>query len=270
MNIVCVGDCGVDKYSDGLLRPGGITLNFAVHARALFPKTDDVTIITALGADGEGKIVQDIIIDKKITSHITQLPGKTPQQNIKIEKSGERKFIYYQEGVLAKFIPDQKQNYLIQRADFVIIPLFTQIHHLFDIVIREKKNGITAVDFTDLSDFNKDTEIVKKYINHFNIGFFGLRKSDDKLLTSLYDLAKKYNKLFVVTLGEEGCTAFSSKKFFAPAFPVQYVVDTTGAGDAFAAAFVKSYLYSKNIEKSIQDGNRYASDIVQQKGSFLL
>ncbi len=270
MNIVCVGDCGVDKYSDGIVRPGGITLNFAVHAQKLFPPTDLVTIITAVGTDNQAKIIQALIQKKNIHAVLTRLSGKTPQQDIQIEKDGERKFTKYQEGVLAKFIPDQEQNSLIQSADFVMIPLFKQIHHLFDAVIKMKRSGITAVDFTDLSDYSKDVEIVKIYMNHFDIGFFGLKKSDIKLISALQALAKEFNKLFVITLGEEGSMLYSSKKFFAPAFHVRQVVDTTGAGDAFAAAFIHSYLYSQNIEKSLLEGNKYASNVVQQKGAFTL
>lgn len=268
MNIVCVGDCGVDKYSDGIIRPGGITLNFAVHAKLLFPPTDSITIITSIGTDDEAKIVKEVIQNKNIHAVITQIPGKTPQQDIEIEKNGEKKFTKYDEGVSAKFSPDQSQNNLIQKADFVMVPLFSQINHLFDAVISIKRNGLTGVDFMDLSDFDHNTDIVKKYINYFDIGFFGLKKSDEKLISSLENLAKEYNKLFVVTLGENGSMAFSSEKFFAPAINVRKVTDTTGAGDAFAAAFMKTHLYTKNIEKSLQDGNTHASSVVQYQGSF--
>ena len=49
MRVVGVGDCGVDRYLNlGLDRPGGITLNFAVNARRVFPATDPVGVVTAL------------------------------------------------------------------------------------------------------------------------------------------------------------------------------------------------------------------------------
>ncbi len=62
MHIVCVGDCGVDRYVNlGLDRPGGITLNFAIHARDCLPATDVVTIVTALGLDDEAQLVIEAI-----------------------------------------------------------------------------------------------------------------------------------------------------------------------------------------------------------------
>ena len=39
-------------------RPGGITLNFAVNAKRLFPATDTVGVITALGNDPESRLVR--------------------------------------------------------------------------------------------------------------------------------------------------------------------------------------------------------------------
>ena len=48
MNIVCAGDCGVDRYVDlGVDRPGGKTLNTAVTARRLFDPADRIAVVTA-------------------------------------------------------------------------------------------------------------------------------------------------------------------------------------------------------------------------------
>jgi sugar/nucleoside kinase (ribokinase family) len=52
MKVVCVGDCGVDHYlPSGEQRFGGITANFARHARKEFRADDEIHIVSCIGDD---------------------------------------------------------------------------------------------------------------------------------------------------------------------------------------------------------------------------
>ena len=51
--------------------------------------------------------------------------------------------------------------------------------------------------------------------------------------------------------------------------PVANIVDTTGAGDAFAAGFLPTYVSSRNIEDSIRNGNLIASRVLRSPGATL-
>ena len=44
------------------------------------------------------------------------------------------------------------------------------------------------------------------------------------------------------------------------------IKDVSGAGDTFLAGLVYSYLESKDIYKAIEDANKYATEVVQQRG----
>lgn len=270
MKITCVGDCGVDYYIDHkLLRPGGITLNFAVHARKIFPKKDTIQIISALGNNKEAKIVKTVFKKYHLIPFITEMHGKTPIQYINHDKRGEKKFIKYDEGVLADFRINEQNSQIINKSDVVMAVIYSQIVNFFSSVIPNRPKKIMAVDFMDLADFGKKTDIVEKYIHHFDIGFFGLRSHEKKLLKDLENLAKKHHKLFVITLGPDGSTAYNSvKTYSAPGVSVKKIVDTTGAGDAFAAAFLRKYLYSHDVQKGLEYGNKFAAKIVQIVGSF--
>jgi sugar/nucleoside kinase (ribokinase family) len=46
-------------------------------------------------------------------------------------------------------------------------------------------------------------------------------------------------------------------------------VDTTGAGDAFAAGFLPHYAQTKNIGNAIAQGNALASRVLQSPGATL-
>ena len=51
--------------------------------------------------------------------------------------------------------------------------------------------------------------------------------------------------------------------------PVANIVDTTGAGDAFAAGFLPTYVSSRNIEDAITNGNLIASRVLRSPGATL-
>lgn len=72
-------------------------------------------------------------------------------------------------------------------------------------------------------------------------------------------LAKIANQktLTVVKLGEKGALAFNTKMrqiIHQPGIPVE-VIDTTGAGDAFAAGFIFGYLMNRPVETCLLYGN---------------
>ena len=51
--------------------------------------------------------------------------------------------------------------------------------------------------------------------------------------------------------------------------PVANIVDTTGAGDAFAAGFLPTYASSRNIEDAITHGNLIAARVLRSAGATL-
>ena len=64
IRITAAGDGGVDRFPDGT-RPGGCSLNFAIHARALFPEEDEIGIVAVIGDDPPARIVKKTV--EKIT-----------------------------------------------------------------------------------------------------------------------------------------------------------------------------------------------------------
>lgn len=74
--------------------------------------------------------------------------------------------------------------------------------------------------------------------------------------------------LGVVTRSENGCVVASDGKVIAaPAFPVEEVVDTTGAGDLFAAGFLAGYARNLPHERSAALGAMAAAEIISHVGA---
>lgn len=268
MNIVCVGDCGVDHYlpSDEMLF-GGITANFARHARRQFRPDDAVQIISAVGSDHGAELVLDSLEDSGIDCHISTLKGATPVQYISVQADGERKFVRYDAGVLIDFRIGDREEQIIQAADLLVAPVYLQIVGLFDELMSIETSGLTSVDFADFLQ-HPDFELLEKHIGKIDIGFFGLSVDDTEAIIRIEALAREHNKLFVVTLGADGSRAFQGDaRFDCPAVAVDEVVDTTGAGDAFAAGFLSRYCHGQDIFRSLESGASLAATVVQHHGS---
>ena len=66
----------------------------------------------------------------------------------------------------------------------------------------------------------------------------------------------------IITLDKDGCM------YKGTMYPTEQVeiMDISGAGDTFVAGFVKMFLDTKDIPKSIQFGNRCSAQVVQKRG----
>ena len=72
----------------------------------------------------------------------------------------------------------------------------------------------------------------------------------------------------VVTRSEEGALAISGgERADVPAEPVDKVVDTTGAGDLFAAGFLAGQAEGRNLADSLIMGSVCAAEIISHYGA---
>ncbi len=79
---------------------------------------------------------------------------------------------------------------------------------------------------------------------------------------------KKKDQLWVTTLGEKGCVIErNSKKIYVPAAKPEKIIDPTGAGDAFRAAFLTAFLQGKSLVECGRMGNLCAVYTVEKFGT---
>ena len=89
------------------------------------------------------------------------------------------------------------------------------------------------------------------------------------LLDSINQL-KNFNKLIVITRSENGSVAIKNNEIInCNSLKVNKVLDLTGAGDLFAAGFLKEYLDNSDIKKCLETGSMLASKIIQKIGARL-
>ncbi|MCI0600741.1 MAG: adenosine kinase [Beijerinckiaceae bacterium] len=122
-------------------------------------------------------------------------------------------------------------------------------------------------------------------VDRFRGEFLGLIRSgavqivfsNESELHSLYQTAdfgtataqlRAENVLGVVTRSERGSLVVTQDKVLAvPAFPVDQVVDTTGAGDLFAAGFLAGLTKNKDLETCARLGALAAAEVIQHIGA---
>jgi sugar/nucleoside kinase (ribokinase family) len=85
--------------------------------------------------------------------------------------------------------------------------------------------------------------------------------------TGLAQLASQV-PLLVVTRSEKGAIAVrGSERAEVPAEPVEKVVDTTGAGDLFAAGFLFGHVRGESLETCLTIGAVAAAEIISHFGA---
>jgi fructokinase len=81
---------------------------------------------------------------------------------------------------------------------------------------------------------------------------------------------KDSNKLIVITRSENGSMAIKDNEIIdCKSIKVKKILDLTGAGDLFAAGFLKEHLDNSDIKKCLETGSILASKIIQKIGARL-
>jgi fructokinase len=94
--------------------------------------------------------------------------------------------------------------------------------------------------------------------------------TNKKNLLDSINLLKEFNKLIIVTRSENGSLAVKDNEVIdCDSTKVNKILDLTGAGDLFAAGFLKEYLEKSEIKKCLITGSILASKIIQKVGARL-
>ena len=117
-------------------------------------------------------------------------------------------------------------------------------------------------DFYNL--LNNDLDILIGNENEIN------ELTNQKNLLNSINYLKNLNKLIIITRSENGSMAIKNNEIInCNSIKVNKILDLTGAGDLFAAGFLKEYLDNSDIKKCLETGSILASKIIQKIGARL-
>ena len=94
--------------------------------------------------------------------------------------------------------------------------------------------------------------------------------TDKKNLLDSINQLKQFNKLIIITRSENGSLAINNNEVTeCQSIKIDKLLDLTGAGDLFAAGFLKEYMDKSDIKKCLATGSILASQIIQRIGARL-
>ena len=141
--------------------------------------------------------------------------------------------------------------------------------------LAKKNNVKVAMSLSDIFCVTRHREDFFKLLkNNLNI-LIGNENEINELMqknnlpNSMNEL-KNINKLIIITRSENGSVAILNNEITnCDSIKVEKILDLTGAGDLFAAGFLKEYLDKSNIKKCLQTGSKLAARVIQKIGARL-
>ncbi len=271
---ICAAD-GVDGDSVSVklrsrgLFYGGRGANFSVFAGLFGIKT---SLLGAVGTDQESRAYVDYLRGLGIeTSGLFEIPGGYGSKCF-IFNEGERTRIFFYGGALL----ERREEYIAHVSRKVA----TMEHALIYCTSPEQEinaacllsSGAQTKCYAPSSNiYTHSTESVTRCLESTDILFLNERESrfiENSLGMGLEEVAGKFKiKVIVKTVGERGCIIIEGgKEFSVPSCRPERVVETTGAGDAFAGAFAANYIRTGDAVRSAGVAAAAASFVVEKVG----
>lgn len=241
MSIVVVGSVAYDtvETSTGSANDalGGSAIYFSVAARFFAP----VSIVGIVGSDFKPESRQ-ILVDRAIDVRaLEQRPGKTFRWHGRYhEDMNKRDTLKLALNVFESFAPDLLPDQ--RRCDYLFLANIAP--ELQERVLSQVQSPkLVAGDTMNHWIQERGPELRKLLAN---LDILTLNDEEARMLSGEHNLVKAGRailrmgpKTALVKRGEYGVIQFSADGMFAvPAYPLEEVVDPTGAGDTFAGAFM--------------------------------
>jgi 2-dehydro-3-deoxygluconokinase len=290
--VACIGECMVElKQADGGLFSrgyGGDTLNTAVYLARLGVAAD---YVTALGDDSlSDEMIAGWAAEGVGTSRVARLPGKLPGlYMIQTDDKGERRFFHWRDSAAARSLMDLPQTPEILDSlagyDVVYLSAITLSLYgaegrarLFAALKRAREAGARfAFDTNFRARGWPDLGVARAvFQDAFTAADIVLASTED--LLPLYPgvangalLARIPGPEVVLKLSEPASIVrLEGVPYPIKAKPVEApVVDTTAAGDSFAAAYVAARLVGADPIEAARAGHRLAGVVVCHPGAII-
>ncbi len=249
---------------------GGSAANVAIDVAKLGGKSG---IIVKLGLDDFGRMVVDELMRHEVdVSGVRVCIADTGFTIVIIDKTG-RVIMYGFKGAAEKLEPSDLDRGLISRAKYVHIASLRPDTSLAATNIAHETGATVSWDPGRVLA-RKGAENLKNLLERVDIIL--ANKYEAKSLTGLEDYKEAAEKILeygpeivIVKRGREGVYTKTRRgeEYELPAFAVEKVVDTTGAGDAFAAGLLLGLSRGYSLKKALIYANAVAALKVSRLGS---
>lgn len=249
--------------------PGGSVCNTIRAIACLGGKSG---FIGKIGTDSFGEFYENAIRDSGATPYLVKSGPATGVSTILISPDGERTMATFL-GPAPTLTPEDITPTIFTGYQYMFVEGYLLVNEelVRSTVKKAREAGLKVV--VDLANFNivnayKDllNEIIPSYVNILLSNepeaeaFTGLPAEEAiRKIATMVDLS-------VVTLGKEGAMIASGDEIVKVPAEKGSVIDTTGAGDNFAAGFLYGQSQGATLKQSAQIGSLLAGYVIGEIG----
>ena len=271
--VAIFGEVLFDRFDDGVEVLGGAPFNVAWHLQAF---QQAPLFISRIGQDQAGAKIQAAMQNWRITTAALQIDSQYPTGAVEITlNNGEPEY-----QILANQAYDFIDGQLLPKFEAGVLYHGSLAarqpgsHQALQQLLNQHQ-GKVFIDInlrqpwwnqSLVSELLSQADWLK--LNHLELQ--QLQADGDSLEAKMRLLSQRYQlDVLVVTLGEQGALAIERDGELLKVQPdsQQLVVDTVGAGDAFASVLLLGLLKAWPLAISLQRAQQFASALVGQRGA---
>lgn len=295
-DLISIGDAGIDtlveihdanihcslnkddcqlcfRYADKILVEGIVSktayngMNVAVGTQRLGLKT--VLVATVGGDHGGQRILNVLKREGVVAKYVKEEKKLKSNASVVLDFRGERTILVYHEDYHYRWLRLPSTHW------FYVTTMGRHYWPIYDAIARRVQRTREKIGFNPGSFQLKAGAKKLKPVFKITTALF-LNKEEARLLTHNHDeddikdllraMLKLGPKIAVLTDGAKGSFATDGTKFYhSPVFPTK-MIERTGAGDSFAAAFVAALCYGYDIKEALRWGSVNSSAVIEKIG----
>jgi fructoselysine 6-kinase len=261
VRVIGVGDNTVDRYLDlGMMYPGGNAVNVAVLAHRY---GHPASYLGWLGDDAHGHLILGALRAEGVdTSHCRMVQGSNAYNDVSLV-DGDRVFGAYDHGVGAAIALAAEDLHFISQHDVTHTSIYSHIER--DLERLGRASQYLSFDVSDRRDRNYLSGILP-WVNLALVSYPG--RSGSETEDFMRWMLAQGPDLVLATQGKEGAMVCDGRKVHRQGTVETDVVDTLGAGDAFAARFLVEYLGGAPIPVAMEAAAASAAETCAHHGAF--
>lgn len=252
------------------LKAGGSSAN---TIKGLARLGHSCAFVGKIGEDAAGQTFIKSIKESGVQPIMVQSSTPTGQLACLVTPDGERTFRDFL-GASQEMSPDDLKPEMFTGVKLVHIEGYTLMNEALTQRAMELAKAAGAKVSFDLANF----ELVNQFRSHIihllsrHVDILFANTAETRMLTKRdpeqgCDVLKDLCDIVVILMGPEGCwIGHGFEKFRCFAYPVE-PLDTTGAGDLFAAGFLHGYLTGQHLTECAHYGALAGAAVVQVFGA---
>lgn len=272
--IAILGEVLFDQFPDGQQVLGGAPFNVAWHLQAF---GQNPCFISRVGNDAMGKRIRQAMVDWGMAVDTLQTDPDYPTGTVKVTINKDEPGYEILDNQAYDFISAQQLNPDCQYSVVYhgTLALRNRISEQALNELKARHNGKVFIDVNLRAPWWRK-ELVNQWLSKANWiklnhdELMHLQSPQNTLQDAMHLFLTQHNlEVLIVTCGESGAMALDNAGEFIKVKPANNlaIVDTVGAGDAFAAVLLLGMLLGWPLSVTMERAQAFAATLVTQRGA---